>query len=842
MKVREVFFARVYVGYTACVQTGNFPGVGQRLGIVQLFLNFCLIASFFSLPLVAMDAPGLSLAQVAGSSELVKQDMQEWAPFNGALALKSNWLRTLYLSEVQGDKSNGTATAHVLKDLFFMGDNDQLKVTTVKNRFGSQADARDVGCLAHLVYTNTIETVLAAKELTTFINAKKIKDLRDLSQRLKVGTPQPHLMNALELLAPTDMNDLRNKLAALEQKMGNHESKKRKAFTSFLGQLQGSLQECGVSGGRYYPYTPHAILMGFLVASAKDRTALADYFDTLSQLGTPVTIDAYDRERFLHEPLAQASLASTQELVRRVGERYAFPQSFDCFVDRNYEALSTLGILQNEFKIVSPFPDYAHITIPVEGIPVAFSDCVESSVRGFLNELLDSPSDGALHTEFFDTDVQAAKGSDGALCSNSADNIASSGLKAPAEIKQFYATFSDIHKHLTDEAHCSWASLFAQRKDLPLVYNTEKHAQQCEVAACYPFNTITMLAHALGIPAPEQPLTLASVCSFFSGISQQANQFYAANAIDKTITLQKVAVQKTCDNVPLEMQEVILDDYARSAQDFQVSELHEEVQMVALEGKPYCSSLALTFLVKTPGIEQQFSWHLEPKHSWLSVFPVAREQNLLRAQIMNSLPGFDQKLMQAVNETDVQTMTLAGLYYNHEELSALSRVLSPAGITHFCWFQHKQELKAILEKIKTERTCAHAETLAVAITKVALASEEEAFISPCMALLKEPAWSPIRVENEGFWKVIIGQTFPAKDWPYNKQVVHQVLCADSAGMQAGPVLSCLLEKVAETADEKVQALLLSQAQQENKTGLVQKELAKILQSRGASGSLSNAHF
>ena len=144
------------------------------------------------------------------------------------------------------------------------------------------------------------------------------------------------------------------------------------------------------------------------------------------------------------------------------------------------------------------------------------------------------------------------------------------------------------------------------------------------------------------------------------------------------------------------------------------------------------------------------------------------------------------------------------------------------------------------KKIKAERTYTHAETLAVAITKVALASEEEAFISPCLALFNEPAWSPNRTENEGFWKVIIGQTFPAKDLPYNKQVLRQVLCCGGIGAQVSPVLTCLLERVAAIADEKVQDLLFSQAQQENKMALVQKELAKILQGRGAAGSLSNA--
>ncbi|PKN03441.1 hypothetical protein CVU75_02125, partial [Candidatus Dependentiae bacterium HGW-Dependentiae-1] len=777
MKVRGDFFARAFFCPNRVNCSKFFFCSRQMYCPAQLFLGIGTFFSFFCVPLGAMNAPGLSLAQVAGSSALVKPEMQQWAPSNGAIALQSNFLRTLYLSEVQGDQSVGTATARTLKELFFMGANDQLKITTAKNRFGSQADAGDVGRIAHLVQTDAIEKVLSAKILTDFINAKKIKELPDLYKRLKGGTPQPYLTSLLAALAPLDMADLKNKLGDLEKKIGNPESKKRKLLTFFLGQFQGALGECEPQGSRYAPYTPQTILMSFLVAGAQDRASIVDYFDMLGELGAPITTEVYSRERFLQEPIVEESPAATEQLIKTVSEHYVSGQPFSTFVRQNYESLAILGVLQNQFKIVSPFPDYAHIAIPMGTTLVAFSDCVETSVRGFLNELLFSPHDGALHAEFLapaESVLKIPEQDHSFMLTRDGQH----SVKAPAEIKQFYGTFPDTSGHLTEQAHCSWASLFAQRNDLPLAYNTDKHPELCEVAARYPANTITLLAHALGIPAPKQ-LTLASLCSFFAEISQQANQFYVKSGIDKKITLQKVTAQKTCDEVPLETREIILTECAPRAHDFEsASELQEAVNLIAPAGQPCFSSLALTFLVRTKDVEQNFSWYLEPKHSWLQIFPVTRAQNALRAQFMEQLPGFDQKLVQAVNKTDLRTLNLAGLYCNHEELNALADVFSPAGITHFCWFQHAQELKCILEKIKTERAFTHAAILAAAITKVALASEEESFIAPCMAVLAEQAWSPARVENEDFWRVIIGQTFPAKDLSYNKAVVCRVLRGD----------------------------------------------------------------
>ncbi|MDZ4153644.1 hypothetical protein, partial [Methylicorpusculum sp.] len=54
------------------------------------------------------------------------------------------------------------------------------------------------------------------------------------------------------------------------------------------------------------------------------------------------------------------------------------------------------------------------------------------------------------------------------------------------------------------------------------------------------------------------------------------------------------------------------------------------------------------------------------------------------------------------------------------------------------------------------------------------------------------------------------------------------------------LLPFLLERVAATRDEKIQELVLSVAREENKEALIQRELAKILEARGAAGSLSNA--
>jgi hypothetical protein len=803
------------------------------------------ILCVFLIVQLAQAAPGGSLAQLTGSASFVKPDKQHWSPLQGALAHQTNVLKALYASEVQAGQDL-SAMARFLKEFYFVGDNDQVTMVTAHNLFGSSAQVGDVTLMAHLVEAKQIEQVLNAKKLKDFISSKKIKSLDDLRKRLSVGTPQKNLTDLIEAVQPHTMQELQEKLDAYEKKLGEGDMRKKR--TVVLGKLQNALGECSGDQRRYAPYTPHTILMGFLVSKAAQRgsqtareyrEAIADYFDGMRDLGTPITTEAYRRELFLAEPLYAESQETIETLLKRLKEQYIHNSfSFNDFLRDGYEDMAVLGILQRRYQLIHPLPDYAHVTLTVGDARITFGDCVEASVLGFLNELWFNPHEqrlalpaGVLRAQ---QDVSGSVGTPLPSSAHQASCAVHDFLLAP-EVKEFYIRFfpperKDVTRYYSDDVHRAWAGLWAQRADLPITYNTKLHDQLCEVDST-PANAVALLAHSLGMPEPQGSLTLAGLLTFFSAVTEQINALNEIHQCDKKITLQKITIEKVDAAGQKQTQIISLEDGVHRTQALaEIPELQQVLRMSSSAQDSSCKSIALTFLAQTASSKQQFSWYIEPKHSWFGVCPLDRAQNAIRTQIAQALPGFDQKLMAAIDERDVRTTNLAEVYSNHEELSTLAAKLSSAGLVNFCWTQPVHELMVILEELKNKRTLPQADLVVCAITKIALASEDlEAFISTCLAVLTAPAWSPTEPGNNEFWQQLMCETFPAKHAQYNKTLMQQILCCDENRPEGRRLLELLFNKVVqEKSNETLFSVFVDEVLRRKKDVLYA-EILKIIQ-------------
>jgi|GEM_PF-4458076 hypothetical protein len=207
----------------------------------------------------------------------------------------------------------------------------------------------------------------------------------------------------------------------------NSESKSdRKAAREIQKLIANSYKESTGENPKYLPYTTHNILLTFLYMSA-DETKYKDYFDQFSELNSKHGI--LERE-FNSEDFFKRE--NEQQLTEEIKEKFSSQATWEevePFVLDHYELFFYTGIEQAINLIASWGTAYSR--------NYHFADCVETSIRNFINFLI------------YDQVSQTFKLPD--------------TITASEELKGFYQEFNSPKKIHSQDAHDKWAEIVSNK-------------------------------------------------------------------------------------------------------------------------------------------------------------------------------------------------------------------------------------------------------------------------------------------------------------------------------------------------------------------------------------------
>lgn len=548
----------------------------------------------------------ISLLEMKGLFSNVNTEFQNWSPVNGAVAIKAGFLRNFYLAEVH-EKQNLSATAKVMQQLFFLGGGDLgLKITTRQRNIGPYITPEMMADLvAHVIKTKEIDEAQAKKE-----DKELTKKLR---QTIKISL---------------------------------------KYIKEFLENLRKADKECqpaSLATSRYIPYTLPDILMGYLFLRVESKEDFLRFFDKLAQNGVSITIPAYE-----HDKKALASSAYDEfhyrTFISNIEHRRFEEGDFNRYVQDNYESLIIAGIaLRNYAQVLHPFPGYTRVFLELDGKKVNFSDCTETCLRGFLNELISTE-------EKLDPTI-----------------LEQAQIQLHPAIRAFYARFPKFSSVSTNNAHKVWAELVSQIKEFPIDYRIKDHqGVKCEIKSTIS-NFLMGLRYlfaptsdeVLGIRPLPEVITKGYFVDFFKNILAKAS---AAQKGKKQFEMIEINARDRTGKQNIITKGEIAEGEIESAD-----------QPFTTEEYPY---VTITFLVTTQknGIElkQSFIWHIMERHSWISMGPVEGAEKLFRETLLESVSRFTSKLASLAVTFNCPATHLLGLYTTPATIQLAIKELLPS--------------------------------------------------------------------------------------------------------------------------------------------------------------------
>ena len=429
----------------------------------------------------------LNITDIKGLYTSIKPEYEYWSPIHGIIAVKTDFLRNLYLMEMQEEKRKKEAgetepspILNMLRQFFTINPVDKtLRITQSKTSIGSYLTPR----------------LLA--DFIDYIMKEEIDEKKD------------------------------TKFAQYLQKNGVKISK--------TNVISRAVRECRqVVTGEYYalPYIGQAILVSWLVMKVDTKEEIAVFFDRLVKLKSPLVDDEYDKKKFLSDVYDQQE-KNVMELVKHMEEKVKdisvlyeyYSRAFfkkdititeeytletmvprRSFLRAHYEDLVFIGLVKPMGGKISfhEFPSYkSGFKIPFGKFKDTgvFADCVETSLRTFVNELLNTGTSFDYHS------------------------LKEQGIVLNPAVEKFYDVHHDFKTMNTRSVHEKWLEIMSHIKGASIEYQHVHAGQRCEIrstmrnvirALRYIFSPVS--DEVLGIESVPKVITVQYMIDFFSHI------------------------------------------------------------------------------------------------------------------------------------------------------------------------------------------------------------------------------------------------------------------------------------------------------------------------------------
>ncbi len=277
----------------------------------------------------------LAITGIKGLYTSIKPEYEYWSPIHGVIAVKTNFLRNLFLMEMQEEerqKKEPLPVLEMLRQFFTINFEDKtLRLTESKTSLG-----------------RSLTPILLADLINYIMNTGDLK--------------------GKELIKKDD------EFAQYLQTNGI----KIKRVRTIRKAIEGCRQV--IQGQQYaLPYIGQTILMAWLVKKVDEKKEVAEFFDRLASLGNKMIADSYNKDNFLAKKYKRVPLDEVVEkyLTKKDIKKYKSYYEDFVFVGLNI----FVGKLHQ-------FPEYRHFVVHFPNINLEVADCTETALRIFLSELL----------------------------------------------------------------------------------------------------------------------------------------------------------------------------------------------------------------------------------------------------------------------------------------------------------------------------------------------------------------------------------------------------------------------------------------------------------------------
>ncbi|HXW85824.1 MAG TPA: hypothetical protein VEK38_00630 [Candidatus Bathyarchaeia archaeon] len=404
----------------------------------------------------------LHITDIKGLYTSIKPEYEYWSPIHGIIAVKTDFLRNLYLMEMQEEKRKKEAREtepspilNMLRQFFTINPADKtLRITQSKTSIGSYLTPESLADLIDYVMKDEVD-----------------KEQQEESDRIFVQSLQ------------------------------------EKGVKGRARAVAKAVRECRrVVKGQYYalPYIGQAILVSWLIMKVDTKKKIAAFFDRLVELKSSLIDGSYDRKQFLSESYSEQKkdiAILSQVLQKQVRDKD--------FLHKHYEDLVFIRfaypVEEKKEKIsLHRFVNYKEkFLVPFESKKRTFADCVEMSLRTFINELLNTGTSFDYHP------------------------LKAQGIVLNPAVEKFYDTHHDFKTMHEESVHEAWLNIMSHIKGASIEYEHvhEPTGQACEIRSTV--RNVVQTVRYIFSPTPDEILgiqpvpeitTVQYVIDFFSNM------------------------------------------------------------------------------------------------------------------------------------------------------------------------------------------------------------------------------------------------------------------------------------------------------------------------------------
>ncbi len=462
----------------------------------------------------------LAITDIKGLYTSIKPGYEYWSPIHGVIAVRTDFLRNLFLMEMQEEErrkkepaqtneekeeaKNHSLILAMLRQFFNINPGDKtLRITQSKTSIGSY-----------------LMPVLLA-DLVNYITTDQIMDKK--------------------LIAKKD-----SEFARFLLKEAGIRGINNNKITQFIRNIRDMVSKSAAKEYYALPYIGQAILMTWLIKKVDTKKQITDFFDRLVELKNPLISESYDREKFLSAEYQQSDVAILFDELSKIKINNCNKDLLVLYEDLIFISYARLPI-QGERIALYEFPEYREgFPVPFESLKKTFSDCVETSLRIFINELLKTGVSFDYHT------------------------LEMHGILFNSIIKKFYDTHHDFKTVGSAEVHEAWLAAVSNIKKFLIEYKnvSGETGESCEIKSTVR-NVLQIIRYifeptsdeTLGIKPIPEIVTIGYMIDFFSHLLAAVSQALQPRKIEllsikivdkaarnKSITISSDALQQ--DNFP----------------------------------------------------------------------------------------------------------------------------------------------------------------------------------------------------------------------------------------------------------------------------------------------------